>query len=145
MPQPGASNLEDAVTPDNNDRLIQQLSEQIEQTTTLHNGFREIASAFSTLDVTVERITMIRNNQQFDFPINQNASGIRRNIEAQNDEITITVVCTTPMTPDTNASLQALVTLATIAAQQWTGNLDSLTLPSTSKMLGHSPQMRELN
>jgi hypothetical protein len=29
MPQPGASNLEDAVTPDNKDRLIQQLSEQI--------------------------------------------------------------------------------------------------------------------
>jgi transcriptional regulator with PAS, ATPase and Fis domain len=123
---------------------LNQLSERIEQTTTVNDGFRELASAFSIFKVTVERITMIRNEQTFDFPINQHASGIRRKIEGQAKDLTITVVCTTTMTPDTNGCLQGLVTLAAIAAQQWTGNLNTDTSPSTSKMLGDSPQMQKL-
>ena len=142
MGQPATSNLGDAFAP-NNDDLIPQLSERIQRATTLYNGFCEIASAFSTLGVVVERITMIRDHQQFDFPINENASGVRRNIEATTNQVTITVACTTAMTPGTNAALQALVTLATIPAQQWTCNPDSLSL-SNSKMLGHSPQMCDL-
>jgi two-component system response regulator PilR (NtrC family) len=143
MAQPGTSNLK-VVAPDYDDVLIQQLSERIQRATTINHGFREIASAFSALDVTAERIIMIRNNQRFDFPINENASGIRRNVEAKTNELTITVACTTAMTPDTNAALQTLVALATIAAQEWTGDLENLSLISNSKMLGHSPQMREL-
>ena len=143
MGQPATSNLSDAFGP-NNDALIPQLSERIQRATTIYNGFCEIASAFSTLGVLVERITMIRDEQQFDFPINENASGVRRDIEATTNQVTITVACTAAMTPATNAALQALVTLATIPAQQWTCNLDSLFLLSNSKMLGHSPQMREL-
>lgn len=141
MGQPATSNLSDAFAT-NNDALIPQLSERIQRATTLYSGFCEIASAFSTLEVVIERITMIRDDQQFDFPINENASGVRRNIEATTNQVTIAVACTTAMTPGTNAALQALVTLATIPAQQWT--LDSLFLLSNSKMLGHSPQMREL-
>lgn len=145
MAQPATSQLpDDAPLAPNNHGLIQQLFERIESTTTLDNGLREIASAFSILEVIVERITMIRNDQQFDLPINENASGVRRHIEANTNQVTITVTCTTAMPPETNATLQALVTLATITAQQWTGDLNSLTLISNSKMLGHSPQMREL-
>lgn len=143
MGQPATSNLTDTLAP-NNDALIPQFLETIQRATTLDNGLREIASAFSTLGVVVERITMIRNDEQFDFPINENASGVRRNIEATTNQVTITVACTTAMTPDTNAALQALVTLASIAAQQWSCTLDSAALISNSKMLGHSPQMREL-
>ena len=143
MGQPATSNLTDTLAP-NNDALIPQFLETIQRATTLDNGLREIASAFSTLGVVVERITMVRNDEQFDFPINENASGVRRNIEATTNQVTITVACTTAMTPDTNAALQALVTLASIAAQQWSCTLDSASLISNSKMLGHSPQMREL-
>ncbi len=143
MALPATSNLIDDLVI-NNDTLIPQLSERIQQATTLDNGLREIASAFATLGVVVERITMTRDDQQFNFPINENASGVRRNIEAKTNQVTITVSCTTAMMPETNAALQALVTLATIAALQWTCNLDSLSLISNSRMLGHSPQMCEL-
>ena len=145
MPQAEATNTKRSATQDDqNERLKEELSEKIEQSTTLNDGFHQIASAFSTFNVTVERITMIRNDQTFDFPVNQHASGIRRKLEGQAKDLTITVICTTTMTPDTNACLQALVTLATIAAQQWTGDLDTDTTQSNSKMLGNSPQMREL-
>ena len=143
MGQPATSNLSDAFAP-NNDDLIPQLSERIQRATTLYNGFCEIASAFSTLGVVIERITMIRDDQQFDFPINENASGVRRKIEATTNQVTITVACTSAITPGTNAALQALVTLATIPAQEWTGNPDNLCPIGSSKMLGHSPQMCEL-
>lgn len=143
MPQPATSNLNDIVI-STNDEMFPQLVERIQQATTLDNGLREIASAFSTLAVCVEQITMIRDGQQFNFPVNENLSGVRRTIEAKTDQVTITVSCTTAMTPDTNAALQALVSLATIAAPHWICNLDSLSLISNSKMLGQSSQMSEL-
>src|ERR1051325_832358 len=98
MAQPATSNLIDALAP-NNDALIPQLAERIQQATTLDNGLREIASAFSTLDTIVERITLIRNGQQFSLLINENASGVRRNIEANTDQVTIAVSYTSALTP----------------------------------------------
>ena len=143
MAQSATSNLFDDLAP-NNDALIPQLAERIQRATTLDNGLREIASAFSTLGVIVERITAIRNGQQFQFPVNENASGVRRNIEATSDQVTITVTCTSVMTPETNAAAQSLLSLATIAAHQWICDLDSVSLISNSKMLGHSQQMSDL-
>ena len=90
MGQPATINLSDAFAT-NNDALIPQLSERIQRATTLYSGFCEIASAFSTLGVVIERITMIRDDQQFDFPINENASGVRRYIEATSNQVTISV------------------------------------------------------
>ena len=146
MPQAEATNPQTDVVnhEDHSDNLKQQLSEKIEQAATLNNGFREIASAFSAFKVTIERITMIRNDQQFDLPINEHASGIRRNIEGQANHLTLTVVCTSTMTPEANACLQALVTLAAITAQHWTGTLDVSTSDPNAKMLGNSPQMQQL-
>ena len=143
MAQSATSNLFDDLAL-NNDALIPQLAERIQRATTLDNGLHEIASAFSTLGVIVERITTIRNGQQFQFPINENASGVRRNIEATTDQVTITVTCTSAMTPETNAAAQSLLSLATIAAHEWICNLDSVSLISNSKMLGHSQQMSDL-
>src|SRR5215213_7034558 len=104
MGQPATSNLSDAFGP-NNDALIPQLSERIQRATTIYNGFCEIASAFSKIGVVVERITMIRDEQQFDFPINENASGVRHNIEATTNQVTLTFDCTSVMTLAMNSVL----------------------------------------
>jgi transcriptional regulator with PAS, ATPase and Fis domain len=149
MPQAEAATLRHAAVNhhdhhDHSDDLKKQLSERIEQATTLDGGFSQIASAFSAFQVTVERITMIRGSQQFELPINEHASGILRKIEGQANDLTITVVCTTTLTPEANGCLQALLTLAAITAQRWTGNLNALTSDANSKMLGNSAQMREL-
>src|SRR6185369_138780 len=98
MAQPATSNLNDIVI-STNDEMIPQLVERIQQATTLDNGLREIASAFSALAVCLEQITMIRNGQQFNFPVNENLSGVRRTVEAKTDQVTITVSCITAMTP----------------------------------------------
>jgi transcriptional regulator with PAS, ATPase and Fis domain len=125
---------------------MEELSQRVQAATTMDEGFKEIASAFTTLNVTIERITLVRNNETSEVTLNQNASGVRRDIEAQVAGLTITVTCINPMTPNVNASLQSLVTMAAIAAQQWTAATAALLAPvETSRMIGSSPQMRELN
>jgi transcriptional regulator with PAS, ATPase and Fis domain len=125
---------------------MEELSQRVQAAITMDEGFKEIASAFTTLNVTIERITLVRNNETSEVTLNQNASGVRRDIEAQVAGLTITVTCINPMTPNVNASLQSLVTMAAIAAQQWTAATAALLVPvETSRMIGSSPQMRELN
>jgi len=125
---------------------MEEISQRVQAATTMDEGFKEIASAFTTLNVTIERITLVRNNETSEVTLNQNASGVRRDIEAQVAGLTITVTCINPMTPNVNASLQSLVTMAAIAAQQWTAATAALLVPvETSRMIGSSPQMRELN
>ena len=149
MAQPGAANTKEpqaTAQPDAHHCLMEELSQRVQAATTVDEGFKEIASAFTTLNVTIERITLTRNNERSEVTLNQNASGVRRDIEAQVAGLTITVTCINPMTPNVNASLQSLVTMAAIAAQQWTAATATLLAPvETSRMIGSSPQMRELN
>ena len=149
MAHTGAANTKEpeaTAQPDAHHCLMEELSQRVQAATTMDEGFKEIASAFTTLNVTIERITLVRNNETSEVTLNQNASGVRRDIEAQVDGLTITVTCINPMTPNVNASLQSLVTMAAIAAQQWTAATATLLAPvETSRMIGSSPQMRELN
>jgi transcriptional regulator with PAS, ATPase and Fis domain len=149
MAYTGAANTKEpeaTAQPDAHHCLMEELSQRVQAATTMDEGFKEIASAFTTLNVTIERITLVRNNETSDVTLNQNASGVRRDIEAQVAGLTITVTCINPMTPNVNASLQSLVTMAAIAAQQWTAATAALLAPvETSRMIGSSPQMRELN
>ena len=145
MAHTGAANTKEpeaTAQPDAHHCLMEELSQRVQAATTMDEGFKEIASAFTTLNVTIERITLVRNNETSEVTLNQNASGVRRDIEAQVAGLTITVTCINPMTPNVNASLQSLVTMAAIAAQQWTAAL--LAPVETSRMIGSSPQMREL-
>jgi transcriptional regulator with PAS, ATPase and Fis domain len=149
MAHTGAANTKEpqaTAQPDAHHCLMEEISQRVQVATTMDEGFKEIASAFTTLNVTIERITLVRNNETSEVALNQNASGVRRNIEAQVAGLTITVTCINPMTPNVNASLQSLVTMAAIAAQQWTAGTAALLAPvETSRMIGSSPQMRELN
>ena len=149
MAHTGAANTKEpeaTAQPDAHHCLMEELSQRVQAATTMDEGFKEIASAFTTLNVTIERITLVRNNETSEVTLNQNASGVRRDIEAQVAGLTITVTCINPMTPNVNASLQSLVTMAAIAAQQWTAATAALLAPvETSRMIGSSPQMRELN
>jgi len=149
MAYTGAANTKEpeaTAQPDAHHCLMEELSQRVQAATTMDEGFKEIASAFTTLNVTIERITLVRNNETSEVTLNQNASGVRRDIEAQVASLTITVTCINPMTPKVNASLQSLVTMAAIAAQQWTAATAALLAPvETSRMIGSSPQMRELN
>lgn len=149
MAQPGAANTKEpqaTAQPDAHHCLMEEISQRVQAATTMDEGFKEIASAFTTLNVTIERITLVRNNETSEVTLNQNASGVRRDIEAQVAGLTITVTCINPMTPNVNASLQSLVTMAAIAAQQWTAATATLLAPvETSRMIGSSPQMRGLN
>ena len=149
MAHTGAANTKEpeaTAQPDAHHCLMEELSQRVQAATTMDEGFKEIASAFTTLNVTIERITLVRNNETSEVTLNQNASGVRRDIEAQVAGLTITVTCINPMTPNVNASLQSLVTMAAIAAQQWTAGTAALLAPvETSRMIGSSPQMRELN
>ncbi len=149
MAHTGAANTKEpeaTAQPDAHHCLMEELSQRVQAATTMDEGFKEIASAFTTLNVTIERITLVRNNETSEVTLNQNASGVRRDIEAQVAGLTITVTCINPMTPNVNASLQSLVTMAAIAAQQWTAATAALLVPvETSRMIGSSPQMRELN
>jgi len=149
MAHTGAANTKEpeaTAQPDAHHCLMEELSQRVQAATTMDEGFKEIASAFTTLNVTIERITLVRNNETSEVTLTQNASGVRRDIEAQVAGLTITVTCINPMTPNVNASLQSLVTMAAIAAQQWTAATGALLVPvETSRMIGSSPQMRELN
>ena len=149
MAHTGAANTKEpeaTAQPDAHHCLMEELSQRVQAATTMDEGFKEIASAFTTLNVTIERITLVRNNETSEVTLNQNASGVRRDIEAQVAGLTITVTCINPMTPNVNASLQSLVTMAAIAAQQWTAATAALLAPvETSRMIGSRPQMRELN
>ncbi len=148
MAHTGAANTKEpeaTAQPNAHHCLMEELRQRVQAATTMDEGFKEIASAFTTLNVTIERITLARNNEKSEVTLNQNASGVRRDIEAQVAGLTITVTCINPMTPNVNASLQSLVTMAAIAAQQWTAATAALLAVETSRMIGSSPQMRELN
>lgn len=131
-------------TPAATEPSIEQLSEGIQNSVTINEGFAELASAFATLSVTVERITLVRNDETIESTLNENISGVRRNIKGQIEGVVLTISCVNPITPNANASLQSLVTLAVVAAQRWTSNSTEEQQAETQRMIGTSPQMRAL-
>jgi transcriptional regulator with PAS, ATPase and Fis domain len=101
----------------------------------------ELASAFAALSVTVDRITLVRDDETIETTLNQNISDVRSNIKGQITGITLTVSCTNPITSNANARLQSLVTLA---ARHWISNSNEEQTTEISEMIGTSPQMHEL-
>src|SRR6266850_5494685 len=97
MAHTGAANTKEpeaTAQPDAHHCLMEELSQRVQAAITMDEGFKEIASAFTTLNVTIERITLVRNNETSEVTLNQNASGVRgvrRDIEAQVAGLTITV------------------------------------------------------
>ena len=97
-------------------------------------------------DVTIERITLIRNSETSEATLNKNASGIRREFKAQSKNTQLTVICINTITLNLNPILQSLVTCATAAFQDWIAlPVQSQGNPPTSRMIGDSPQMRQLS
>lgn len=130
--------------PDN--ELIEQLRQEVHDAKTLDEGFTAIKAFFETLDVTIERISLVRNGETSEVTINENASGIRREFNAQSQNSKLTVICINSFTPDLNAPLQSLVTLAAAASQHWLFRPSEPSTPTpTSRMIGDSPEMRELS
>ena len=93
------------------DELIEQLRQKIQNTKTIQDGFTAITALFESLDVTIERITLVRNGETSEATINENASGIRRDIKGQFHDTQLTVVCVNTITSNLNPILQSLVTL----------------------------------
>ena len=127
------------------DELIQQLCEQIQNTTTIEDGFTTIAALFESLDVTIERITLVHNGETSEVTINENASGVRRDIKGQCQNTQLTVVCINSITPNLNAILQSLVTFAVTTSQNWISLKKPTTATPASRMIGDSTQIRELS
>jgi len=128
------------------DELIEQLRQEIQNSNTPEDGLTAITTLFQSLDVTVERITLVRNGETSEATLNENASGIRREFKAQLQDTQLTVVCINTITSNLNPILQSLVTSATAAFEECiTPQLQSPHTPPTSRMIGDSPQMRQLS
>lgn len=128
------------------DELIEQLRNDIQNSETIQDGLTAITTLFESLDITIERITLIRDGELSEATLNENASGIRREFKAQLHETQLAVVCVNTITSTLNPILQSLVTSATSAFQDWTAlQVESPGIPPTSRMIGDSPQMRQLS
>jgi transcriptional regulator with PAS, ATPase and Fis domain len=128
------------------DELIEQLRNDIRDSETIQEGLTAITTLFESLDVTIERITLIRDGETSEATLNENASGIRREFKAQLHDTQLTVVCVNTITSTLNPILQSLVTSATSAFQDWTAlQVHCPGIPPTSRMIGDSPQMRQLS
>lgn len=128
------------------DQLIEQLRQEIHNSNTIEDGLAAITKLFESLSVTIERITLVRNSETSEATLNKNASGIRREFKAQSEDTQLTVICINNITLNLNPILQSLVTCATAAFQDWIAlPVQSQGNPPTSRMIGDSPQMRQLS
>src|SRR5215218_5617149 len=100
--------------------LIQEFCQNLQSCKTIDDAFITITALFESLDVTIERITLIRDGETSEATLNENASGIRREFKAQLHDTQLTVVCVNTITSTLNPILQSLVTSATSAFQDWT-------------------------
>jgi len=132
----------------NTDELIEHLRQEIKNSTTIQDGLTAITTFLESLDVTIERIILVRNGQTSEATLNENASGIRREFKAHLQNTELTVVCINTITSTLNPILQTLVTSATAAFQDCTALQVQSQLPCnppTSRMIGDSPQMHQLS
>jgi len=133
------------------DELIKEFCQNLQDCKTVDDAFVTITSLFDSLDVPIERITLVRDSETSEVTLNENASGIRREFKAQLQKTNLTIVCIS-IPPNLNSLLQSLVTSATATFQNWISQpvaFPSATVASpsapTSRMIGDSPRMRELS
>jgi transcriptional regulator with PAS, ATPase and Fis domain len=126
------------------DELIKEFCQNLQDCKTIDDAFVTITSLFDSLDVPIERITLVRDSETSEVTLNENASGIRREFKAQLQKTNLTIVCIS-IPPNLNSLLQSLVTSATATFQDWTSQPVASPNAPTSRMIGDSPRMRELS
>jgi transcriptional regulator with PAS, ATPase and Fis domain len=116
---------------------------------TITEGLAELVQAFASRNVTAARATLKRQNQTYEYMVDDKQPGIQRHIEGRFTNIQIVVSCLSPMSAELNAELQAITTTAATAAQHWTEpvNRPTLVQPSLTdrQMIGISAEMKELD
>jgi transcriptional regulator with PAS, ATPase and Fis domain len=125
--------------------LIQEFCQNLQNCKTIDDAFITITSLFESLDVTIERITLLRDGETSEVTLNENASGIRREFKAQLQNTHLTIVCINNFTPNLNLILQSLVTSATATFQNLISKLPQPPNVPPSRMIGDSPRMRQLS
>lgn len=125
--------------------LIQEFCQNLQDCKTIDDAFITITSLFESLDVTIERITLLRDGETSEVTLNENASGIRREFKAQLQNTHLTIVCINSFTPNLNSILQSLVTSATATFQNLISQPPQFPHVPTSRMIGDSPRMRDLS
>jgi transcriptional regulator with PAS, ATPase and Fis domain len=126
------------------DELIKEFCQNLQDCKTIDDAFVTITSLFDSLDVPIERITLVRDSETSEVTLNENASGIRREFKAQLQKTNLTIVCIS-IPPNLNSLLQSLVTSATATFQDWISQPVASPNAPTSRMIGDSPRMRELS
>src|SRR5215217_8417574 len=126
------------------DELIKEFCQNLQECKTIDDAFVTITSLFESLDVTIERITLLRDGETSEVTLNENASGIRREFKAQLQNTKLTIVCIS-IPPNLNSILQSLVTSATATFQNLISKLPQPPNVPPSRMIGDSPRMRQLS
>jgi len=126
------------------DELIKEFCQNLQECKTIDDAFVTITSLFDSLDVPIERITLVRDSETSEVTLNENASGIRREFKAQLQKTNLTIVGIS-IPPNLNSLLQSLVTSATATFQDWISRPVASPSAPTSRMIGDSPRMRELS
>jgi transcriptional regulator with PAS, ATPase and Fis domain len=124
--------------------LIKEFCQNLQDCKAIDDAFVTITSLFDSLDVPIERITLVRDSETSEVTLNENASGIRREFKAQLQKTNLTIVCIS-IPPNLNSLLQSLVTSATATFQDWISHPVASPNAPTSRMIGDSPRMRELS
>src|SRR6266849_10909138 len=116
---------------------------------TITEGLAELVQAFASRNVTGARATLKRQNQTYEYTVDDKQSGIQRHLEGRFTNILIVVSCLSPMSAELNAELQAITSTAATAAQHWTEPVNRPTLvkpsPTDQQMIGISAEMKELD
>lgn len=120
------------------------LCDRLAKSKSIDEGFAAIVSIFTELNVTIERITLVRGDQTLTRALNENASGVRREIKGQIANTTLTVTCINPIS-SLHTVLQSIIIVAANAARSWsTGPPNSEEQLDSPRMIGQSTEMREL-
>ncbi len=125
--------------------LIREFCQNLQNCKTIDDAFITITSLFESLDVTIERITLLRDSETSEVTLNENASGIRREFKAQLQNTHLTIVCINSFTPNLNSILQSLVTSATATLQNLISQPPQSPNVPPSRIIGDSPRMRQLS
>lgn len=120
------------------------LCDRVANSKSTEEGFATIVSVFTELNVTIERITLVQGDQTLNLALNENASGVRREIKAQIANTNLTVTCINPIS-SLYTVLQSIVMAGANAARSWsTNSADSDHQIESARMIGQSAEMREL-
>lgn len=120
------------------------LCDRVANSKSIEEGFATIVSVFTELNVTIERITLVRGDQSLNRALNENASGVRREIKAQSANTNLTVTCINPIS-SLHTVLQSIVMAGANAARSWsTNSADSDHQLESARMIAQSAEMREL-